>query len=60
MSENFQTDSLGNYDVRNRVQFKFGKPKRVHCGTERISVLGAKLWVILPDEYKDLNSVRGF
>ena len=43
----------------NRVQFEFGKPKILHCGIERISVLGAKLWMILLEEYKNLNNVRG-
>ena len=57
---------LCNYDLSNKGQFKFRNPKRVHnikkvhCITGRIPVLRAKLWMILGDEYKNLNNARDF
>ena len=30
----------------------------MYYGTETISVLGLKLWIILPDEYKNSASVK--
>ena len=37
---------------------KLGNPKTVYYGTESISVLGPKLWIILTDEYKNLTSLK--
>ena len=40
--------------------FKPGNPKTTYYGTETISVLGPKLWIILPDEYKNSTSLKEF
>ena len=40
------------------MAFKPGNPKKVYYETETISVLGPKLWIILPDEYKNSTSLK--
>ena len=51
MHEVFQIDHSNNFNLRKSRGFKPGNPKTVYYGTETISVLGSKLWVILPGEY---------
>ena len=51
MHEVFQIDDSNNFNLRKNRGFKPGNPKTVYYGTETISVLGSKLWVILPGEY---------
>ena len=48
--EIFQTDDSNNFNLRKNRGFKPGNPKKVYYGTETISVLGPKLWIILPGE----------
>ena len=56
MHEIFQIDHFDYYNL-NR-EFKPGNPKTVFYGTETISVLVPKLWMILPDEYKNSTSLK--
>ena len=51
--EIFQTDDSNNFNLRKNRGFKPGNPKKVYYGTETISVLGPKLWIILLGEYKN-------
>ena len=48
--EIFQTDDSNNFNLRKNRGFKPGNPKKVYYGTETISVLRPKLWIILPGE----------
>ena len=34
--------------------------RTVYNGTESVSYLGPKIWDIVPEEYKALNSLNGF
>ena len=60
MHEIFQTDDSNNFNLRKNRGFKSGNPKTVYYGTETISVLGPKLWIILPDECKSSTSLEQF
>ena len=51
--EIFQIDDCNNFDLRKYRGFKPGNPKSVYYGTETISVFEPKLWITLPDEYKN-------
>ena len=46
--------------MRKNRGFKPGNPKIMYYGTETISVLEPKLWIILPDEYKNSTSLKEF
>ena len=54
MCKDFQIDYSKNRG------FKPCNPKIVYYGTETISVLGLKLWEILPDESKNLTNPKEF
>ena len=58
--EIFQTEDSNNFNLRKNGEFKTGNPKTVYYGTETTSVLGPKLWMILPDDYKDSKSLKEF
>ena len=60
MHEIFQIDDSNNFNLRKNRGFKLGNPNTVHYGTETISVLGPKLWIILPDEYKNSTTLKEF
>ena len=56
----FQPDNSNNFNLRKNRRLKPGNPKTVYYGTETISVLGPKLWIILPDECKSSTSLEQF
>ena len=58
MHEIFQIDDFDNYNLWKNREFKPGNPKTVFYGIETISVLVPKLWMILPDEYKNSTSLK--
>ena len=58
MHEIFQIDDSNNFNLRKNRGFKPGNPKTVYYGTETISVLGPKLWIMLPDEYNNSPSLK--
>ena len=60
MHEIFQIDDSNNFTLRKNRGFKPGNPKTVYYETETITVLGPKLWIILPDEYKNSTSLKEF
>ena len=59
MSDVFQLRKC-NYETRNFDEFVSHCVKTVHYGTETVSFLGPKLWKILPQEYKDIDSLQEF
>ena len=58
MYERFQIDESNNYNFRKSRGFKPGNPKTVYHGTKTIFVFGAKLWIILPGEYRNLTNLK--
>ena len=58
MHEVFRRDDCNNYKLRKNRGFKPVNPKTVYYETETIFLLGSKLWIILPDEYKNLRSLK--
>ena len=56
--EAFKIDDSYNYNLNKNREFELGNPKTVYYGTESISVLGPKLWIILTDEHKNLTSLK--
>ena len=48
------------YNLRNNSSLKIGNLKTVYYGTESLTNLGAKIWNLLPNEYKELKSLSRF
>ena len=48
------------YDLRNTSNFAACRIKTVRYGLESLSYLGPRLWNILPNEYKKIQSVKDF
>ena len=48
------------YDLRNNTSLKIGNLKTVYYGTESLINLGAKIWNLLSNEYKELKSLSTF
>ena len=48
------------YDLRNTSDFAACHVKKVRYGSESLSYLRPRLWDILPDEYKKIQSAKGF
>ena len=53
-------ESIYEYDLRNTSVFAARRIKTVRYGSEFLSYLGPRLWNILPDEYKIIQSVKDF
>ena len=45
------------YNLRNYTSLKIGNLKTVYYGTESLTNLDAKIWNLLPNEYKELKSL---
>ena len=61
MTKVFPTnEAICEYDLRNTSDFAARRIKTVRYGSESLSYLGPRLWNILPDEYKNLQSVKDF
>ena len=43
------------YNLRNNTSLKVGNLKTVYHGTKSLTNLGAKIWNLLPNEYKELK-----
>ena len=54
------TESICEYDLRNNSNFAARRIKTVRYGSESLLYLGPRLWNILPDECKKLQSVKDF
>ena len=48
------------YNLQNNTSLKIGNLKTVYYGTESLTNLGAKIWNLLPNEYKELKSLSPF
>ena len=48
------------YNLPNNASLKIGNLKTVCYGTESLTTLGAKIWNLLPNEYKELKSLSTF
>ena len=61
MNKVFSTNEpIYEYDIRTTSDFAARRIKTVRHGSESLSFLGPRLWNILPDEYKKLESVKDF
>ena len=48
------------YDIRNNTSLKIGNLKTVYYGREFLTNLGARIWNLLPSEYKELKFLSTF
>ena len=48
------------YNLWKNTPLKIGNLKTVYYGTESLTNLGAKIWNLLPNEYKELKSLSTF
>ena len=48
------------YDLQNNTSLRIGNLKTVYYGTESLTNLDAKIWNLLPNEYKELKSLSTF
>ena len=48
------------YNLRNNTSLKIGNLKTVYYGTGSLTNLGAKIWILLPNEYKELKFLSTF
>ena len=61
MNKVFPTNEpIYEYDVRNTSDFAARRINTARYGLESLSYLGPRLWNILLDEYKKLQSVKDF
>ena len=55
------TQRINNHDnLRHINHFETPFVRTVYNGTESVSYLGPKIWEIVPEEYKALNSLNSF
>ena len=60
MHEIFKLKDQSQYNLRYNSLFSNPLVKSVYKGTERLSLLGSKMWDISPDTYKDLLDLNSF
>ena len=60
MHEIFQIHDSYDFNLRKNIRSKPGNPKTVYYRIETISVFVQKLWIILPDEYRNSASLKEF
>ena len=48
------------YNLRHNAEFLQPLVNSVRCGTESISYLGPKIWGMVPDTYKNIDSLYNF
>ena len=60
LHEVFQIDNSNNYNFRKIGDLNLVIFKTCIMETKTISVSGLKLWIILPDEYKNLTTLKEF
>jgi len=59
LSDLFKVNN-NNYNLRNQSYFQIPNVRTVYNGTESISFLGPKIWNIVPEELRDLESLELF
>ena len=60
VTELFEQRNEQHYDLRKNSQFTIPPIRTVYHGSESISFLGLKIWYILPDRLKNVNSKKAF
>ena len=60
VTELFQQRNEQHYDLRKNSQFTIPTIRTVYHGSESISFLGPKIWNILLDRLKNVNSIEAF
>ena len=60
VTELFEQRNEQHYDLRKNSQFTIPPIRTVHHGSESIPFLGPKIWNILPDRLKNVNSIEVF
>ena len=60
VTELFKQRNEQHYDLRKNSQFTIPPIRTVYHGSESISFLGPKIWNILPDRLKNVNSIEAF
>ena len=60
ITELFKQKNEQHYDLRKNFQFTIPPISTVYHGSESISFLGPKIWNILPDRLKNVNSIEAF
>ena len=60
VTERFEQRNEQHYDLRKNSQFTIPPIRTVYHGSESISFLGPKIWNILPDRLKNVNSIEAF
>ena len=58
--DNFTQRINNHYNLRHINHFETRFVRTVYNGTESVSYLGSKIWDIVPEEYKILNSLNSF
>ena len=60
MQEIFRFRNSSRYNLRGQNTFKFPIINHVYNGTESISYLDPKVWELVPDNLKGINSLTSF
>ena len=60
VTELFEQRNVQHCDLRKNSQFAIPPIRTVYYGLESISFLGPKIWNILPDRLKNVNSIEAF
>ena len=60
MQEVFHVNEQGQYFLRNPTDFVIPTIKTVNYGSESVRFLGPKIWEMLPDNFKNKDSVESF
>ena len=60
ITQNLFTNNTQNYNLRSNTQFKVAVPKTVRDGTETFSYIGPKIWELIPNDLKNLPTLKMF
>ena len=60
ISELFEQKNKHHYNLRHDLEFTIPAVNSMYHGTESISFLGPKIWNILPNTLKKINSLEAF
>ena len=58
ITELFEKQNEHQYNLRHNYQFPIPIVNFVYYGTESVSFLGPKIWDVLPDRLKKINSLK--
>ena len=60
ITQNLFTNNTQNYNLRSNTQFKVAVPKTVRYGTETFSYIRPKIWELIPNDLKNLPTLKMF